>query len=212
MNTATTCLNGHENVEGQRFCGTCGDPLAPEASLPAQPPQQPLRAEAEGSTLAEPETKRHNRRPLIVGVIAAVLVSALGGVLFFTVGSGSTPSHVVHGTVLLMDSGDPTLGIDPSITESGGHCYGTGGYSDMAQGASVTVRDGSGHILATSNLGTGTGGAVASFAGLCKFTFSAEVPETNFYSVEVANRGQLNFSLAEMKKNNWHVDLSLGGS
>lgn len=75
-----------------------------------------------------------------------------------------------------------------------------GGYADLAVGTQVTVKDGSGKILATSSL---TGGRVTMHG--CVFTYSVSVPAADFYQVEVAHRGALTFSQEELAANDWQV-------
>ena len=76
-----------------------------------------------------------------------------------------------------------------------------GGYDDLRVGAQVVVSDGSGKVLATSNL---TGGVLSSDG--CTFTYSAEVADADFYSVDVTHRGALTYSRAELENANWEVD------
>lgn len=45
--------------------------------------------------------------------------------------------------------------------------------------------------------------------GTCQFTFEAQVGDADFYSVEVANRGKVNFSRAEVEAADWTVALVL---
>ena len=80
-----------------------------------------------------------------------------------------------------------------------------GGYEDIKAGAQVVVEDGESKVLATSEL---TGGTLT--ADGCSFDFAAEVPEVPFYRVTVTHRGALTYSLADLKKQNWHVDSALG--
>jgi len=118
----------------------------------------------------------------------------LVGVAFLS-GCGS-PSHTIAGEFTLFAE---TVG--PSS-----NCSGTGGYSDISQGLSVTVRNEAGTILATSRLGNGS-----RTSNRCSFTFSvSDIPKSAFYSVEVGRRGELTWSHAEMVEQKWKVQTSLG--
>lgn len=136
---------------------------------------------------------------------------------------------------------------------------GHSGYEDISVGAQVTVYDGTGAIMATTNLapGTltnvgetqkigdrtnaGTGPDIATYIngttenfdaaqkafedaqaeweaslpqitrswGNCQFTFTATLSDADFYSVEVAHRGKVNYSRADLEAKAWHVDLTL---
>lgn len=114
--------------------------------------------------------------------------------------------------VVLAGCGPQAFEIDGDVTlfseteGSASNCYGTGGYSDISEGLSVTVRDESGMILATSRLDAGrrTGNR-------CTFAFMVSgVPQAEFYSVEVGRRGALTYSHDEMTANDWQVTASLG--
>ena len=95
-------------------------------------------------------------------------------------------------------------------TSTGGsdsNCRGTGGYDDINSGLSVTVRDGSGGVLATGRLGDGKRPKVAR----CTFGYSVGgLPEVDFYSIEIGRRGELTYSFEEMENNNWEVSSILG--
>ncbi len=86
-----------------------------------------------------------------------------------------------------------------------GSCTGAGGYSDIREGAAVTVRDGSGDVIATGRL---EGGVVE--GSLCIHVFQVDVPRADFYSFEVSNRGELTYSYQDMVDAEWQVALSLG--
>jgi hypothetical protein len=113
-----------------------------------------------------------------------------------------SPTYQIKGSLRLVDS---------KIAGSDDYCYGTGGYKDIQGGMSVTIRDGKGGILATGNTESGKR-PTGEFSNVqCVFSFQLDnVPKSDFYSVEVGRRGQLNFSYEEMKSKNWEVDFSLG--
>ena len=111
------------------------------------------------------------------------------------------PTYTITGSMLLIDS---------DIGGTSQNCYGTGGYDDMQGGMSVTIQDGSGQILATSQTGQGYSDSPG-FLISCKFDFSVEVPKSDFYTIKLGTgrRGSLNYSLQEMKEMGWEVNLSL---
>ncbi|MEA2576491.1 MAG: hypothetical protein QOD78_79 [Chloroflexota bacterium] len=125
-----------------------------------------------------------------MAIIAAAAFISLGG-------SGALlPKHDIAGTFTLTDSGDTFF---PS-------CSGNGGYSDIRPGANVVLRDGDGKLLSTGALGAGVGSG-----SQCVLDFSLpEVPEVSFYTIEVGKRGNLSYSLADMKSMGWAIDLTLG--
>jgi hypothetical protein len=173
-------------------------------TLPA-PPASAASAPPAPST-PTPPTKRAKKWPWIVG--AGIVV--LGVLAFVAVGGGSGGGHTIRGTVLLSDTafGEyETLSVN---VDSDGTCYGTGGYADMERGATVTVRDGAGNIIASSRLGPGKGEATDIVAS-CEFKFYLDdVPDADFYGVEVAHRGEVTYSRQELQRQDWKVDLSLG--
>jgi serine/threonine-protein kinase len=101
-----------------------------------------------------------------------------------------------------MDSTSPA-----SITTTSTGCAGTGGYSDMQLGAVVTVRDGSDKVIATGRIVT----SEPLGTHQCHFTFRvSDVPDADFYQVEVSHRGALTFSRTEMDAQGWALALTLG--
>lgn len=108
-----------------------------------------------------------------------------------------SPEYTLEGTFQLIDSG---------IRDLADGCFGTGGYDDIRSGLGVTVRDGSGSILATGRLGRGTmDGSVK-----CIFPFEiAALPKVDFYAVEVGRRGELSYSFDELERMGWQVGFSL---
>lgn len=86
-------------------------------------------------------------------------------------------------------------------------CIGTGGYRDINAGATVTVYDATGKVVAVGSLGEGTRDSGAIY---CRFPFSIpEVPDnSDFYSVEVSHRGEVTFPADRAR--NGDVHLSIG--
>ncbi|MBE9216805.1 PASTA domain-containing protein [Plectonema cf. radiosum LEGE 06105] len=112
------------------------------------------------------------------------------------------PVYELKGSVRLLDS---------EIQGTDDYCYGSGGYSDIKGGMSVTVRDGKGNILATGNTESGVRPPGEYSNIQCTFSFNVNnIPKTEFYSVEVGRRGQMNYSYEEMNKQKWELVLSLG--
>jgi hypothetical protein len=88
-----------------------------------------------------------------------------------------------------------------------GRCEGDGGYSDIHSRTQVVVRDESGTILATTNLGDGE----LVDSGTCEFEFDLPaLPRANFYAFEIARRGELTYSFSEMEDYGWIFGASLG--
>ncbi|WP_155855285.1 hypothetical protein [Actinotalea ferrariae] len=46
--------------------------------------------------------------------------------------------------------------------------------------------------------------------GWCTFPFTVDVPDSDFYSIEVAHRGKVNFSRQDLEAEGWVVALSVG--
>lgn len=124
-------------------------------------------------------------------LMISLALAACGGSPSNTAASPTPPP-----TTLLI-GGDLTLQSGTSIAHPDGDsgvCFGRSGYSDIVAGAPVTVRDSTGKVVGTSSLGPGnyTG---SSFS--CFFTWSASVPPSDFYQVEVSRRGALTVSQTE---------------
>lgn len=128
----------------------------------------------------------------MVAVVAAVLFSA-------------NRTFVLHGTFTLRDTSYSSFGGSSVYTHNDGSCSGTGGYNDIAEGASVQVYDAAGKVIATGVLG-----ASDMVSSECVFTLLVpEVPTgEEFYQVEVTNRGKVTVTAEEAKAGK--VALTLG--
>jgi len=95
--------------------------------------------------------------------------------------------------------------IDDDIRVSNGSCSGTGGYSDISNGAQVIVTDAEGKTVALGKIADGFNG----YPGRCRFKVVVKgVPKgSNFYGIEVTHRGRVQFTAVDIAK---QVELSLG--
>lgn len=102
--------------------------------------------------------------------------------------------------------------VDSNLIGNADNCGGAGGYSDVNEGMPVTVKDGTGKIIATGNIGSGSKPKDGSMYSevMCNFEITVNnVPKADFYSILVGRRGELNYSFDEMQKRNWTISLSL---
>ncbi|MFJ5121870.1 hypothetical protein [Kitasatospora sp. NPDC088548] len=148
----------------------------------------------------DPPTDTTDRAPKRVPAVRIPIWLAASG-LGFLAGAG------VVGLAWSLSSTSPATPEAFSLTGSlslkngsvpgsaSGGCAGGSGYSDIAKGASVTVYDAAGKVLATGNLGAG---APKGLDG-CDFPVSVSgVPKgPEFYQVEISHRGKINLTKAE---------------
>jgi hypothetical protein len=87
------------------------------------------------------------------------------------------------------------------------NCYGSGGFDDIKSGMQVTVRDGEGRILATSQVGSGKRVSPSE----CRFEFAfVAIPKSKFYAIGMATsdkRGLLNYSFEDLQNKDWTISL-----
>lgn len=142
------------------------------------------------------------QRPLVTGVLGLVVGAGLVGVAWASSGSSEPGSFTMHGTFDLAGDHVP---VPPANKD----CEGTGGYNDIAEGASVTVYDSAGKVVAEGELGAGKYADAADFSGDCVFPFMVPgVPKgTKFYQVEITHRGKITASVTEAEAGTFQVDL-----
>ena len=103
--------------------------------------------------------------------------------------------------------------VDSKIAGTDNNCYGTGGFEDIEESMPVTIKDGQGKILALGKTSYGKRPKGQYSEVTCTFYFQVNnVPKSDFYSIEVGRRGQLNYSYEELKSKNWKVSFSLASS
>lgn len=125
--------------------------------------------------------------------------SAWAALLVVLVACGGESSHTIAGSFELNEAS--------SRIDVGDPCAGSGGYSDIRDGASVTVRDEDGTIIGTAALG----GGILTGARVCRFLFRVpELPAAAFYAVEVSHRGEQRYSREQLEERMWVVALTLG--
>jgi len=145
---------------------------------------------------------------MLLKLLAALLTAAIllpfaacgGGGDAGSTDSKTSPSQPnITGTLTLSDS-------DFLFLKNGDPCSGSGGYSDIHGGAQVVVKDESDELIATGSL---SAGHVSS--GQCDFPIAVRnVPDANFYTIQVSHRGGISYSREELKAKGWMVGLSLG--
>ena len=90
------------------------------------------------------------------------------------------------------------------------HCTGDDGYSDIKPGLQVVIRDGDGSTLGTGHLAYDHE-AYQATDDRCPLVFEVDVPRSDFYAIEVGDRGELTYSFDDMEAMGWRVEASLGG-
>lgn len=169
-------------------------------SQPMTPPPAPQR----------PGHHARGRLPLPVLILAigvpALLVGAVigvGGTLLLNrpaTESAATSSAATPKTILI--SG--TMTLDNGFGAEGLPCSGTGGYSDMREGAQVVITDANSATLAVGSLDAGRRDSAQN----CAFPFSLAAPAGHqFYGIEVSHRGRLQYSTAQISQ---RLQLTLG--
>jgi hypothetical protein len=186
--------------DAPRFDPYTGKPLLPEA--PSEPPQyrfDPYTGKPIGTPKARP-----NRMPLIVaGAVVLAIIVAVGLWALLRSGSNAVLGTQTNTLTITLDLYNPA---DPSIGRYGKGCdVSDTGYDDISTGAPVTVKDKAGTVLASSFLGSGT-----SAGSDCTFSLAVEVPNSDFYQIEVGHRGAVTFSESDLQSNGWTADLSIG--
>jgi hypothetical protein len=130
--------------------------------------------------------------------VALAVAGCGGGRTARQPGGNGAAAHTLTGDLLLR-AGEGT---------SSGCSTGLGGYADIAAGTQVAVTDGSGAILGLGTLATGAPGD----GSACRFAFTPiDVPDRDFYGVEVAHRGVVRYSRADLAAKGWRVSITLGG-
>lgn len=195
-----------------------GDEPTRRRSDPGAAPQYP----------EAPEPKpAHGKRNILIGAGAMVAVAAGIGIgigvsgshgsTVTPVSSSSDATIVLSGTLTIPFAGtdlfDPQA-VDPDQTGTAGPGYGdpcqaSGGFTDISQGAAVTIGDSAGKTLAVTPLDAGTVIGDAGQPASCEFDFQAKVPNgLNDYTVTIGHRGTQVFTLAQVGGN--EVALTLG--
>lgn len=117
-----------------------------------------------------------------------------------TTGSGNT----LNGDFLLLSIPGTGNIYAVSDIQTGSFC---GGYDDIDVGTDVVVRNEGGDIIAAGKLEYGHFTPERD----CLFPFTiVNVPNADFYAIEVGNRGTLTYSFAELEAIGWEVHFSLG--
>jgi hypothetical protein len=148
-----------------------------------------------------------------LGLLILYVVSLLawGFMIGFSFGkvhdNGTSPNSSVSNTNSIL--GSLTL-HDPSSfssLQSGDTCAGSGGYSDITEGAQVVASDGSGNVLAVSQLEAGQ----ADGSGNCNFSFELDnVSHATYYKFEVSQRGEVDYSYQQLSAGDFNVAMTLG--
>lgn len=184
---------------GAAFCPNCGA-LTALGNREADNPQTDR-----GNSQSGTRRSRRLLKPLIlVGLLITAGVSATAFAL-----SQESDGHTVSGTFSV---------TDPDMRRTGpqeGPCSTEGGYDDVQVGLRVVIKDGSGSILATGALGRGEWAphrvSGVSYEKVCRFSFAVnDVPDSDFYTIEVGRRGELSYSKAELEALDWTVAFTLG--
>lgn len=123
--------------------------------------------------------------------------------------AGSITVPFIGDDLLVPQAVDQTAQGSGSGVVAGDTCVTTGGFTDVSQGAAVTIGGPDGKTLAVTALSagkvTGQGGSVAS----CMFDFSADVPAgLSEYTVTVSHRGTQVFTEEQVRSGD--VELTLG--
>lgn len=186
------CKNGHDNPQGQAFCGTCGVPLATLADpdFDEEEATEPTTATKEVVPPATPASPSHGGGSKVPWIIAGLAVLALAAVGGFLLLGDDNPSDEPRPRKLFNLQGSL------SAPECGG------GYA--IEFASVEIRDQQDRLIGSTTTGGDSGGG-----GSCSVDFETEVPKATFYQITIGSHGGPSYSFEEMQDMGFTVVLSL---
>jgi hypothetical protein len=151
------------------------------------------------------------RRAVILASLVPTLATPIPSLPQLTEPACMIPSlttrapYTIHGRLTL---------IDENLAQVGSTCAGQGADADIHAGAPVTVTDANGRVIGRGPLGAGRNGGTSEDESMraCHFAFEVDgVPEVAVYGIGLERRGTLQFTLVQMKLQNWWVQLQLKG-
>jgi len=226
----TACSQGHPLLPEAQFCSKCGEAVDGLA--------KPIAHPAPAASDVEAQSRRGPRLPVLLlgglallGLIATIFYFVAAGretqlrgvaVLF---DSGEDPAITgswdeCEGTGGYSDFG---AGMNISLTDREGDIVGTGSVENITEARLTEIVEmdriatDAGNVLIGIDA-TDRTAAEDELRSLLKLTegttcmlyFSAEVEESDYYSVELASRGALDYSMQEMTESAWILSISLG--
>jgi hypothetical protein len=146
-----------------------------------------------------PAKARRWPHPLVTGLAGLAVGAGAVGLAWGLSGGGSSTQKPFTLTGVITLTGD-----NVPVGDTSEDCTGFSGYEDIAAGASVTVLDSAGKVVATGALGTGKPKSAA-----CVFPVRVlAVPGgSKFYRVEVSHRGQITVTATEAKAGEFAASL-----
>jgi hypothetical protein len=183
-----------------------------EAARERAAQRRAAREQAAQERAQERAQQRADRRKAAAAAAAAAAVAAAGHDL-----AGSMTEPDVTGALVAQVGGrpgQPLTGLDAADRAkvdrlrdqvAAGRTFacpaGSGGdYEDLRAGTRVVVSDGTGAVLATTQL---TGGTLSKVG--CTFAFRTHVADADAYRLQVGHRDALSFSREELDKQGWSV-------
>jgi hypothetical protein len=181
------CSQGHDNEVGKRFCGECGEALAPIASEQA-------------TERATPNAR--SKRFLIGGIAAGIVVIGIVAI----VAKANSSKHTLDVHVACSDCliGQTPIHVGESCT----------GHGNATSGSTVTVTNESGRVIGLGTLSDGSAGKDTGIdsSGFdhadCLFSATIKTGSAHFYNVAVGNDSGVKYSNADLRDASWRVDLS----
>ena len=227
------CTNGHPVNEGMQFCGECGAGIAAETPSSEFPP--PISPNPSASSYASIANVPKSNKNLLIAC-AAALVLVVGGVVI--AGQISNSGKVtIRGIALLMskDVGDVSGSWD-DCAGTGGYDDFSEGQNVKIQdekseiigaGSAQNLSDGLLSTLVEMNDDSGWYGDIESDsspekviketfvtganAGMtCGLYFEIKANKSDFYEVEMGDRGELSYSHKELEEDGFVITLTLG--
>jgi hypothetical protein len=129
-------------------------------------------------------------------------------------GHAATPeaqeTHIVTGTVVIPSPQHWGL-EEHQVGKAGLPCFGDDGFEDIRAGATISVLDEAGTIIATGSLNPGKLVGTDPPPFVCEMSWTIEVPDTEFYVFKIADREGPTFSRADLEAAGWRVPLTIGG-
>jgi len=129
-----------------------------------------------------------------------VLALIIGLTCLISISSCGTTTHTLKGTLDLLDFQTALGGCDTSQSNDG--------YTDIAAGEQVIVKNASGTTIGTGMLGSGH---PLSDDANCHYDFTVVgLPDSSYYEIGLGSRGTQTFSESQFISDHWSITLTLG--